>query len=407
MSTDERLERLERRVAVLEALVRTSLPPEAVTPAAVLEPTPKPAAPPPSPPTDPMRPPPRPRAVSGHAVGIDEKWIGQRGLLAVGVVALLMATGYLLKLSFERGWIPPVMRCIGGALLGFAVGAIGWRLHERYRTYGAALVGCGAGIIYLSVWAACRLYEVIPPTTGVVGLALVSVALAVIAYAINVEALGITAALGAFMAPVLLGQDDANANLLLLYLACMAAGLGLVAARRRWRLATLVVAASYFGVAVAGARDTAEPWGLLLYGVLGGAAGLYVGLRERWGETRFLAFTGGWALLGAASERMDTHWPVFAAGLGLSAPVWWHALRNPKALPLRSSAGSTSGWSLGEALYFFSTPVLLGWAAYGLAPERFDRLPGLLPLLVAAPYLIAGYTRPRPPFALVGIAAAA
>jgi len=347
------------------------------------------------------------RVVPASAVSIDERWIGQRGLLAVGVVALLMATGYLLKLSFERGWIPPIMRCIGGALLGGIVGAIGWRLHERYRTYGAALVGCGAGIIYLSVWAACRLYEVIPPTTGIVGLALVSVALAVIAFAIDVEALGITAALGAFMAPVLLGRDEANANLLLLYLACMAAGLGLVAARRRWRLAMLVVAASYFGVAIAGARETAEPWGLLLYGVLGGAAGLYVGLSERWGETRFLAFTGGWALLAAASERMGPHWPVFAAGLGLSAPVWWHALRHPRVLPFRSGADTAGGWSLGEALYFFTTPLLLGWATYGLAPDRFDRVPGLLGFLVAIPYLIAGYVRPRPPFAVVGVAAAA
>ena len=396
MSTDERLERLERRVEVLEALVRASHEVEE-----------RPAAQPP-PPLELARPTPPPRrVVPASAVSIDERWIGQRGLLAVGVVALLMATGYLLKLSFERGWIPPIMRCIGGALLGGIVGAIGWRLHQRYRTYGAALVGCGAGIIYLSVWAACRLYDVIPPTTGIVGLALVSVALAVIAYAIDVEALGITAALGAFMAPVLLGRNEANANLLLLYLACMAAGLGLVAARRRWRLAMLVVAASYFGVAIAGARESAEPWGLLLYGVLGGAVGLYVGLSERWGETRFLAFTGGWALLAAASERMGPHWPVFAAGLGLSAPVWWHALRHPKVLPFRSGAGPAGGWSLGEALYFFTTPVLLGWAVYGLAPDRFDRVPGLLGLLVAIPYLIAGYVRPRPPFALVGVAAAA
>ena len=400
MNADERLERLERRVAVLESLVR-SLEAGSVT-------APSPAEPrQPPPPLEPARPaPPRPRQPPAATFGIDEQWIGQRGLLAVGVVALLMATGYLLKLSFERGWISPVMRCVGGALLGGVVGAIGWRLHERYRTYGAALIGCGAGIIYLSVWAACRLYEVVPPTTGIVGLALISVALAVIAYAIDVEVLGITAALGAFMAPVLLGQDEANSNLLLLYLASMAAGLGLVAARRRWRLAMLVVAASYFGVAVAGARESAEPGGLLLYGVIGGAAGLYVGLSERWGETRFLAFTGGWALLAAASERIEPHWPVFAAGVGLSAPVWWHALRSPKVLPLRSGAGSAGGWSLGEALYFFTTPILLAWAAYGLAPARFDGVPGLLPLLVAIPYLLAGYVRPRPPFALVGVTAA-
>ena len=42
----------------------------------------------------------------------------------IGVVALLMATGYLLKLSFERGWISPVMRCTGGAVRGAVVGAI-------------------------------------------------------------------------------------------------------------------------------------------------------------------------------------------------------------------------------------------------------------------------------------------
>ncbi len=299
-----------------------------------------------------------------------------------------MATGYLLKLSFERGWISPVMRCTGGAVLGAVVGAIGWRLHQRYRTYGAALIGCGCGIIYLSVWAACRLYEVIPPTTGIVGLALVSVALAMVAFAINVEALGTTAALGAFMAPVLLGSDDANANLLLLYLASMAAGLGLVAARQRWRLTMFVVAASYFGVGIAGAGDRAVPWALLLYGVIGGTAGLYLGLREQWWETRLLTFSGGWTLLAAASERMAPHWPVFIAGLILSAPVWWHALRNPKALPLRLGAGRPSqpdarsraeGWSAGEALYFFTTPLLLGWAAYGLAPDRFETTPGLLP----------------------------
>ena len=121
-----------------------------------------------------------------------EQWIGQRVLLAIGVVALILAAGYLLRLSFDRGWISPVMRCIGGAVSGFIVGAVGWRLHPRYRTYGAALIGCGAAIIYLSVWAAVRLYGVVPPTTGIVALALVSVSLAMIAYAIDVEALGTT-----------------------------------------------------------------------------------------------------------------------------------------------------------------------------------------------------------------------
>jgi len=405
LTTEERLERLEQRMAVLETLVRQLAGrgvPQAPAEAPALGLAPPPAARP-----VPSRPPPPRPAVSFASLG-SERWIGQRVFLGIGVVALLLSAGYLLKLSFERGWISPVLRCIGGVVAGLAVGALGWRLEPRYRTYGAALVGAGAGIVYLCIWAASRLYGVLPPASGIVGLALVSVALAMIASAIDVEALGVTAALGAFFAPVLLGSERANADLLLLYLASMAAGLGLVAARRRWRLAAFVVSASYFGVGGAGAGDHAVAWGVLLYGLAGGAAGLYVGLRERWWETRLLTFSGGWTLLAAAGERLDQHWAVLAAGLVLSLPIWWHALRHARVLPIRlDSRGEGAGWSAGEAFYFLATPILLGWAVHGVDRARFDAAPWLPPFIVALPYLLAGYLRPRPAFAAVGAAAMA
>jgi uncharacterized membrane protein len=352
--------------------------------------------------------------VRGASPITSEQWIGQRVFLGIGVAALLAAAGYLLKLSFDRNWITPVMRCAGGVAAGIVVGALGWRLLGRYRTYGAALIGAGAGIIYLSVWAAGRLYGVVPSATGIIGLALVSVALAMIAYAIDVEALGTTAALGAFFAPVLLGESRANPDLLLLYLASMACGLGLVAARRGWRLTMFVVAASYFGVGAAGAATRALPWAVLAYGVAGGTAGLYVGLRERWWETRLLTFSGGWWLLAAANDRLETHWVILAAAIVLAAPVWWHGLRFPRVLPIRLQPlqpetpdvqQEERGWSAGEAFYFFVTPLLLAWAVRAAAPARFDATPGLAALAVAVPYLLTGYLRPLPAFAAAGAAA--
>ena len=206
MSAEERIDKLEQRMAVLEGLVRQLVSQSSATRSAPSRPRPpaeqtRPPSPAPVPmpglstPTDPAAP-----ARAGGRAAIDsEQWFGQRGLLAVGVVFLILAAGYLLKLSFERGWVSPAARCTGGTLAGIVVAVIGHRLFRRgLATYGAALIGCGAAIIYLSVWAASRLYQFLPPMSGIVALALISLSLAAIAFMINVEALGTTAALGAF-----------------------------------------------------------------------------------------------------------------------------------------------------------------------------------------------------------------
>ena len=186
----------------------------------------------------------------------------------------------------------------------------------------------------------------------------------------------------------------------------MAAGLGFVAARRSWRLTMFVVALSFFGVAYAGAADRGSPWGVLLYGVLGGSAGIHVGLREHWWETRFLSFSGGWTFVAAASRQLDHPWAIFAAGLVLALPVWWFALRNERMLAFPLGPGARApGWSFGEALYFLLTPLLLGWAIHQLDRHWFDTHRGAVALLVGLPYLVAGYQRVRPAFALVGAAA--
>jgi hypothetical protein len=186
----------------------------------------------------------------------------------------------------------------------------------------------------------------------------------------------------------------------------MAAGLGFVAAHRRWRLTLFVIGLSFFGVAYAGAADRGTPWGVLLYGLLGGSAGIYLGLRERWWEIRFLSFTGGWAFVAAASRHLDHPWAILLAGIVLATPVWWYGFKSEHILPLQAMpTAGTTGWSLGEGMYFFVTPFLLGWAVHGLAPRWFDQHHGMVALIVAVPYLIAGYLKRRPVFAVVAAGA--
>lgn len=406
MSDGDRIERLEQRVASLEALVRRLI---ADGSPSVRMPEAPAAAPPASPPASRVL-----RAGadarSGAAPGrreslLTEEWIGQRGLLAVGVTALILAAAYLLKLSFERGWVSPLARCIMGMAGGIAVSVVGARLHSRYRQYGAALIGCGAAIVYLSVWAASNRYALVAPWPAIGGLLLVSLGLAVMAARLDVEALGAAAAMGAFFAPVTIESAARNPDLLLLYLFGLAVGLGLVAARRRWRLAAFVVSASYFGLGVL-AADGATAALALAYGVIGGTAGLFLGLRERWWESRALAFAGGWTIVHEAGEAVGGAGPLLVAAIVLAAPVWWHGFRAPRffldgSIPhLRQFQ-----WSLGEAFYFLMTPLLVAWALERQAPALFEAERGLLPLLIAVPYLIAGYVRIRPAFAAVGMVA--
>ncbi|MFI5234949.1 MAG: DUF2339 domain-containing protein [Gemmatimonadales bacterium] len=412
MSDSDRLDRLETRIATLERLMRqlaaelppaeSPAPPIAASSLAAARPvSPEIAAPSAARPFSSGA----PASASPAAPRLDgEQWVGQRGLLAVGVTALVLALAYLLKLSFDRGWVSPVLRCLGGASCGVIVGALGWRLERRgLRTYGAGLLGTGAGMIYLAVWAAGRLYAFLPPANAIAALALVSLGLAALAYAVDVEALGATAALGAFLAPVVIGPPASDLDLLLLYLGCMGLALGGVAALKRWRIASVIIALAYFGLGAWGAKD-AHPLAALLFAALGGAGGIWLGLRERWWETRFLAFSGAWGCLAAASSTLGPSGLLLFGGVVLAVPVWRHAFAEG-VVPFHGTVGSLP--PIGEALYFYLTPWLLGWALNRTALVALETHRGLAAGVIALAYLGVAFARGREPFALVAAGAAA
>ncbi len=346
----------------------------------------------------------RPR--SGGATSFKlEQWVGQRGLLAVGVTLLILGAGYFLKLAFDRGWISPLLRCAGGAVVGVSVGAVGWHFQARgLRRYGAGLLGCGAAIVYVAVWAAARQYDLISYNLGLAVLALVSVTLDAIAYRLDHEELGAGAAAGALFAPIVLGVERGQADALLVYLASIAGLLGWPSVRRHWRRAVGLIALSYFGLGVALGAEYARPAALVMFGLLGGGAGIYVGLRRGWSETRLLSFTGSWLLLVAASGRGAAGWLIAGAGITLALPVWWHAMESPTIWPDPRGA-EEERWKIGDMVPFYLAPLLAGWAVHQLAPSWLGRHGGVVPLVIAIPYLYAGLVAVRPHFALVGTSA--
>ena len=406
MTEPDRLERLEQRVERLETLMRQ-----------VLHALPRPVDAP-APPTEPAavqaRPlvPAPPAAAAPEArkgaftfeplkrSGLDgEQWIGQRGLLAVGVAALVLAAGYLIKLSFDRGWVSPAARCIAGSLTGLLVSAIGWRIERRgYRTYGTALVGTGAAIVYVAIWAASRLYGFLPTTPGVLTMAAVAIALAAAAWVLDAEPLGAAASIGAFLAPVVIGAPEADADRLLAYLAAIGIALGVVAWSKHWRFTALLIGLSYFGLGVV-TTEHATPLVALVFGAAGGGAGLALGLKYDWWETRFLSFWGGWACLAYAND--DRLAPlVLIAGLALSYPIFEFAFFHDWTWPFEHPAEGRR--PVLQSVYFYVTPFWLVWAVSQLKLAAMTGHDGLATAIVAGAYLLLALTGPRRPFALVG-----
>src|SRR5256885_15698979 len=111
----------------------------------------------PTPPTTPAKAPvirplaPIPETAAAHDTDL-EQWFGQRGLLAVGVAALLIAAAFFLKYAIDRGWIAPLVRSLGAILAGGGIAAWGHeRIGKGMRRYGASLIRGRGGLALLAL----------------------------------------------------------------------------------------------------------------------------------------------------------------------------------------------------------------------------------------------------------------
>jgi uncharacterized membrane protein len=209
-----RLDRVERAVGLPEATPRpradagppygpaTGSPPDAL-------PEPRPAAPasPPAPRTAP--PGPRPaRPARSFDLRRLEWLVGARGFAIGGAIIVVLAIGFFVQMSWQRGWISPPMRCGLVALLG--VGLLGAGEVVRRRLGSLAAVGplaAGLGSIYFAAFAAHEWYALVSQPVGLVLLVLttlVGVGFSAVARSASIGALALV---GGFLAPVLLATS--------------------------------------------------------------------------------------------------------------------------------------------------------------------------------------------------------
>jgi uncharacterized membrane protein len=182
---------------------------------------------------------------------------GGNTLVRVGVIILLFGVGFLLRYMAEHTHLSIEVRLSGVVLAGIALLLFGWRLRHSRSGYALAVQGGAVGILYLTVFAAMRLYGVLPVPLAffvLVALAVCSAVLAVLQNSLSFALLGV---IGGFLAPVLASTGAGSHVVLFSYYAVLNAGILAVAWFKAWR--PLNIAGFVFTFAIGTA------WGVLKY----------------------------------------------------------------------------------------------------------------------------------------------
>ena len=396
---DDRLEQLERRVAELESLVRqlvvravagapavrdrpTREPPPSASPASNAQSTS------PAPPRVVVLPKIEVLPTPPDRVIDWEQWIGQRGLLGVGVLALLATGGFFLNYAIQHGWIPPAVRAAGAIAAGAALAVWGDRLVRRgMLRYGAAIIGGGGGLVYLGIWAAAGPYALLGREVGVLLLAVTSGVVVALAVRHEVEALGVWALVGAYLAPIFLAGPEPEPAKFLAYMAVIGTSWLLLASRVNWRVTFDVALVGFFLLPASLIPDGLNSTIGVNYGVLGGVLALLATEPKRstsWPEARLAALVMVWTVLLAVSEASTLRWTALYGGFLVTAIVWWQQLRTTPVAGVADNRMSVE-------IIVYLTPLLLVALAAFSPPSALVPWGGAVPLALAVLYLGSGW----------------
>jgi uncharacterized membrane protein len=213
---------------------------------------------------------------------------GEALLVKVGILILFFGVSFLVKYAAEHSLLPIEIRLAAAAAGGTVLLALGWKLRARRENYAHVMQGGGVGILYLTTFAALRLYALLPAGPGfglLAGIALFSSILAVVQ---NARPLAILGATGGFLAPILASTGGGNHVILFSYYAVLNATILGIAWFRAWRFLNLVgftftfAIGTFWGLNNYRAADfvTTEPF-LVLFFVMYTAVSILFALRQQ------------------------------------------------------------------------------------------------------------------------------
>ena len=183
--------------------------------------------------------------------------LGGNTIVRVGLVILFIGLSFLVRYAAVAGLFPVELRLAVVGAAALALLAVGFGKRQTRPDFALALQGGGVAVLYLTVFAAFRLYALMPAGLAF-GLMIVVCALScALALLQNSSALAVAAFAGGFAVPLLLSTGRGSHVALFSYYAVLNLAILFIAWKRTWRILNAVGFIATFGVATT--------WGILKY----------------------------------------------------------------------------------------------------------------------------------------------
>lgn len=191
-----------------------------------------------------------------------ERVLGLNWLAIVGSIALVVGIGFFLKLAFENNWIGETGRVVLGLTTGIILIGIGEYSQRRYPAWAQAISGGGIAILYLSIYATFGFFKLLDPVPAFLLITLIVITSGILALRYESLTIALIGILGAYITPILFGNDlePDNSALVLAYVLIINLGLLFISTFRNWRWLTLIgLIASYTLFLLWAGNDLFEP----------------------------------------------------------------------------------------------------------------------------------------------------
>jgi len=169
-------------------------------------------------------------------------------VVKVGLVVLFFGVAFLLKYAADQRLLSIGGRLFLAALGGVALVVLGWRLRNRPLGYGLGLQGGGIGVLYITAFAAAKLYSLIPVSAALLILVGLVICSGLLALAQSARVLAAMGAIGGFLAPVLMSTGSGDHVLLFSYYAGLNIGIFAIALFKTWLELNLIGFFFTFGI---------------------------------------------------------------------------------------------------------------------------------------------------------------